>query len=146
MIKYIFHTSFWLITIYHLLVFLGNVFLVGPLQFAPAAYLLNGEPLQNIGNDIIRFLIIIWGIWYMGSILGVVYAYFKKSDIAMKAAVLAPTLYNLVTGIGIFTFFINIQVFNTDVVPISAISIMHFFAASLFIVLFILAKKVFRQV
>lgn len=146
MAKYIFHTSFWLITIYHILVFIGNFFLMGPLQFEPTAYLLNGEQIQNIGNGIIRFLTLIWGLWYMGTILGVIYAYFKKSEMAMKAAIVAPTFYNVVTGIGTITFIANIQVFNTKVVPLSTICILHFVAAGLFIILFSLTNRVFEHV
>lgn len=142
MVKYIFHISFWLITVYHFFVFIGNFFLVGPLQFDPTAYLLKGETLPYVGNDIIRFLILIWGLWYMASILGVVYAYFKKSEMAMKAAVIAPIIYNVITGIGTFTFISKIQVFNTEVVPLFAVCMMHFIAMSLFIILFIFAKRI----
>lgn len=129
--------------IYHLLVFIGNFFLAGPLAFEPSAYLLNGEPLSNTGNGIIRFLILIWGLWYISSILGVLYAYIKKSEMAMKTSTIAPAFYNVVTGVGSFTFLTNIEAFNTDVVPLSALGILHFVTAVIFILLFYLATRVF---
>lgn len=141
--KIIFHILFWFIAIYHLFVFLGNFFLIGPLQFEPTSYLFNDKPLQEMSNGVIRMLPLIWGLWYLGTILGVAYAYFKKSAMGVKAAVIAPAFYNIVTGFGTFTFLANINVFNTEVVPLSAICIMHFVAAGIFVVLFILVNRVF---
>ena len=64
---------------------LGNLFKVG--YYYPAAWLVNGKP--GTGSaEIEKLLEFVFGLWYTGSITGVLLAYFSGSSAGLQGALI----------------------------------------------------------
>jgi hypothetical protein len=102
-----------------------------PAFYRPDAYLI-GETL-TVGKGKTPFEVLatyVFGIMYVGPLIGMTYAHFEGSAAAKRAAALMPFLYHTASILGVLHIFP--KALNPQVAPLSSAAGMHIVYAALF--------------
>ena len=85
---------------FHIHIGLGNLFKLPPL-YDPSNFLVNGKPGTG-STEIEKFLEFVFGLWYTGSIAGVLLMFFCGSSAALCGALICPLYYHSMLSIAAF--------------------------------------------
>ena len=99
-----------LLSIIHLVFGFGNLFQCGPL-YNVSWCMVNGRPSTG-ETGVERLLEIVFGLWYTGSIVGALLAYFFGSTAAMQGALVSPIFYHVFICIAAALYFDKYKICN----------------------------------
>ena len=87
-------------------------------------WMIDGKP--GTGNTPIeKLLALIFSLWYLGSIIPVIWSYFNGSPQKLKIAISGPFLYHLFVGYNFFFYVGNFNVCNPLLTTPSLIAAFH---------------------
>ena len=121
--------SLCLVSGFHLLFGLGNIFKFPP--YDPANFLVNGKPGTG-ATEIEKLLEFVFGLWYTGSITGVLLAFFSGSSPALCGALVCPLYYHTTVSIAALLFFDKYKICNKRKASGTVVGLFHAVMAVMF--------------
>jgi len=91
----------------------------------------NGKPGTG-GTEIEKLLEFVFGLWYTGSITGVLLAYFSGSSLALCGALVCPLYYHTTVSIAALLFFDKYKICNKRKASGTVVGLFHAVMAGMF--------------
>eukprot|EP00092_Neocalanus_flemingeri_P059477 GFUD01071098.1.p1 GENE.GFUD01071098.1~~GFUD01071098.1.p1 ORF type:complete len:136 (-),score=27.42 GFUD01071098.1:28-435(-) len=114
---------------FHLLFGLGNLFKFPP--YDPANFLVSGKPGTG-ATEIEKLLEFVFGLWYTGSITGVLLAFFYGSSDCLRGSLVCPLFYHATVSIAALIFFDKYKICNKKKASGTVVGLFHAVMASMF--------------
>ena len=117
---------------FHILFGLGNLFKLPPL-YDPSNFLVNGKPGTG-STEIEKLLQFVFGLWYTGSIAGVLLTFFIStgSSAAFHGALICPLYYHFTVSIAAFLYFDKYKICNPEKLSGTLTGVVHAVLAGMF--------------
>ena len=115
---------------FHIHIGFGNLFKLPPL-YDPSNFLVNGKPGTG-STEIEKLLEFIFGLWYTGSIAGVLLTFFSGSSAAFQGALFCPLYYHFTVSIAAFLYFDKYKISNPGKVSGTLTGVVHAVLAGMF--------------
>jgi hypothetical protein len=125
---------------FHIHIGLGNLFKLPPLYdfFAPS-WLVNGKPGTG-STEIEKLLGFVFGLWYTGSIAGVLLMFFCGSSAALCGALICPLYYHITVTITAFLYFDKYKIPNPAKFSGLSIALIHAVVSIMFAYVFYMSQ------
>ena len=120
---------FYSVSAFHLLFGLGNLLKMPPL-YDPANFLVLGKPGTG-STEIERLVEFIFGLWYTGSITGVLLTNHWGAE-ALRGALICPLYYHATVAVAAFLFFDKFKICNPAKASGAVVGVFHSLMASMF--------------
>ena len=115
---------------FHIYIGLGSL-----CNLSPASLLVNGKPGTG-STEIEKLLGFVFGLWYTGSIAGVLLMFFWGSYAALRGALICPIYYHCMVAITAVLYFDKYKIPNPAKFSGSSIGVIHAVLASMFAYVF----------
>eukprot|EP00090_Calanus_glacialis_P047428 TRINITY_DN9843_c1_g1_i1.p1 TRINITY_DN9843_c1_g1~~TRINITY_DN9843_c1_g1_i1.p1 ORF type:complete len:148 (-),score=18.83 TRINITY_DN9843_c1_g1_i1:14-427(-) len=123
---------------FHILFGLGNLFKLPPL-YDPSNFFVNGKPGTG-STEVEKLVEFLFGLWYTGSITGVLLMFFWGSLDALCGALICPIYYHCMVSISSFLYFDKYKIPNPAKFTGSSIGIIHAVLASMLSYVFYMSQ------
>ena len=118
------------VSVFHILFGLGNLFKLPPL-YDPSNFFVNGKPGTG-STEVEKLVEFLFGLWYTGSIAGVLLTFFSGSSAAFQGALFCPLYYHFTVSIAAFLYFDKYKISNPGKVSGTLTGVVHAVLAGMF--------------
>ena len=115
---------------FHILFGLGNLFKLPPL-YDPSNFFVNGKPGTG-STEVEKLVEFLFGLWYTGSIAGVLLAFFAGSSPALRGALICPLYYHVTVSIACILYFDKYKISNPRKLSGTLTGVFHAVLAGMF--------------
>ena len=132
----LYNICLFLVSAFHILAGVGNLFKMPPL-YDSSNFLVHGKPGTG-STEIEKLLEFIFGLWYTGSISGVLLSNYWGLE-ALRGALKCPLYYHATLAIAAFLFFDKFKICNPAKTSGTVVGVIHSLLASIFVCIYYLS-------